>query len=255
MIIPVKQAEVIAAVYLIVCKITNEVYVGACKNLYVRMHIHRGDLRGNRHHNSNLQRLYNLYGESNFEIKYKQVNYTEEDRKYFEERFIALYPTLNIAKYPTKGGKPNKGRVMSSEWRENMHKNKDYKHSYNTETLSKVTQQNKEGACKLKFYNDNEVIFFDSWIVAADSLNTTPSALLGSYRRHSKWKEFNIDKITTQKKQLRLYTSEGTIDFNSYGECDRYLGIWKGATSFYLKRDGEINGMKIENLENSSPSK
>ena len=57
-----------AAVYGIRTKHNNKVYVGSSKSFDKRITTHLNRLRQNAHHNVWLQRVYNKYGESNFEF-------------------------------------------------------------------------------------------------------------------------------------------------------------------------------------------
>ncbi len=239
--IPFKKKQKIKAVYLIVCEKTNDVYVGSSTNIYRRMGCHRTRLRKGNHENSNLQLLYDAYGEDNFYFKYKYTNYTKYEGLLFEEKFISLFETINIAKEPTKGGSPNKGRKLSDEWKINLHKNKTYKH--NETILDKVTKNNKEGACRLLFTKGQEVLEFNSWIEASKHFNI--SGMHYTEKENIQYKGWKIEKLSHQKKKVLLEHTSENILFNSAGECDRYLNMWRGATSHYLLRDGEICGFKV----------
>jgi len=244
-----KSTPKINAVYLVINKLTKEVYVGSTKHLYSRLNSHINELLKGTHHNKPLQQSYDIHGKENFEFKYKIVEYTEKERHYFEERFIALYPCFNQAKEPTKGGSPNKGRKLPVEWVKNLHANNSYKHSDNAEILEKVTKQNKEGSTKLRFYKDGEELIFDSWVLASEYFKVTPSALMKLNNVGVKRQGYSLEVLRTQKKKIKLYHPDGEKIFNSFGECDRYVDMWRGATSFYYKRDGKINNMKLEEIE------
>ena len=74
-----------SGVYIIQNLVNNKVYVGASKNLYDRLCMHKVRLRANKHHNAHLQAAYNLQGEDSFvfdvleecdeEFIYSQENY------------------------------------------------------------------------------------------------------------------------------------------------------------------------------------
>ena len=243
--IPCKRNKDYRAVYLIVCVDTNDVYIGSTKNIFTRMSLHRTSLRSNSHENKNVQELYNTYGENSFYFKYKLVELTNYDRLIFEEKFINLFKTLNIAKEPTKGGSPNKGRKLTEEWRINLHKNKNYKHS--EEVLNKVTNNNKKGACKLVFRKEGDILEFNSWIEASEYFGVTGIHYFRSTL--TKYKGWIIEVKTFQKKKVILEHVDGIMEFNSASACDKFLNMWKGATSHYLLRDGEICGFKVSYLE------
>jgi len=79
------KKQVQSGVYIIQNLVNNKVYIGASKNLYDRLCMHKVQLRGNRHHNAHLQASYNLLGEDSFvfetleecdeEFIYSQENY------------------------------------------------------------------------------------------------------------------------------------------------------------------------------------
>lgn len=240
--VPFSRTRVIhSAVYLIVCTITSEVYVGSSGDIAKRMVNHRSALRKGAHENKNLQELYNTHGEDYFYFKFKYTNYSKHESLLFEEKFISLFNTLNIAKEPTKGGSPNKGIKLSKEWKINLHKNKIYKHD--KETLEKVTENNKKGASKLIFRKADEVIKFNSWIEASEYFEVKGI----HYFRGTltKYKDWTIEVERSQKKKVILEFTDGIKEFNSAGECDRFLNMWRGATSHYLLRDGNICGFKV----------
>lgn len=239
--IPCKRDKDYRAVYLIVCEKTNEVYVGSTKNIFTRMSLHRTSLRRGDHENKNVQNLYNIFGEDCFYFKYKFVELSKTDCLLFEEKFIKLFNTINIAKEPSKGGSPNKGIKLTEDWKTNLHKNKKYSHSKNT--LEKVTANNKKGACKLIFRKDNEELKFNSWVEASEYFGVKGI----HYFRGSltKYKDWVIEVTSEQKKKVILEHTDGVIEFDSASKCDKFLNMWKGATSHYLLRDGEICGFKV----------
>lgn len=60
--------ERITGIYYIESIRDRKKYVGMSKDIHMRWAQHRADLRGNIHHNSNLQESWNRYGEDNFEF-------------------------------------------------------------------------------------------------------------------------------------------------------------------------------------------
>lgn len=62
--------ERVAGIYRIVCEPNGREYIGQSKDVYVRFRKHREKLRNGKHHNFNLQKDYDRYGEGqfNFEI-------------------------------------------------------------------------------------------------------------------------------------------------------------------------------------------
>lgn len=77
-----------------------------------------------------------------------------------------------------------------------------YKHS--PETLNIVTTNNKNNAIKLKFISEKEELLFDSWVKAEEYFGITSSAIKTSYKRKKSWKEYNIFKLSTQTKKIKV---------------------------------------------------
>ena len=72
---------------------------------------------------------------------------------------------------------------------------------------------------------------FNSWVEAASYFNITPGALQNSNKRHHKYKDWEITKLSSQKKSIRIFKDSEILEFNSYNECDRYFNMWRGYTS------------------------
>lgn len=119
-----------------------------------------------------LWKAYDKYNILNFKVEIlKQMqNCSEEEILYEEEQQIkTLKPHYNICQTPTQGGKPNKNRKLTAEWKQHIaEKSKLYKHSQ--ETLQIVSENNKKNAVKLQFIKDDEVLNFNSWVEAMNIL-------------------------------------------------------------------------------------
>lgn len=112
-------------IYKIHCLINNKLYIGLCKNFYIRKRTHLRHLRCNNHHSSKLQRAWNKYGEENFifEIIEKDIdpNYilkTEID-------YIKKYNSFKDGYNCTPGGEGVVGRFGK------YHHNSKYYYLYN----------------------------------------------------------------------------------------------------------------------------
>ena len=234
-------------VYKIINKKTGEFYIGSsdrsfkerfkehCR--YYEMYKEGGHI--NEH--PKLWNAYNEYGIENFEVELLEIldNKTSEEILQREEHFIhELNPQYNICLYPTKGGKPNLGRKLSEEWKQHIReKSKLYKHS--EESLKKVIDNNKKSACKLKFTNKetNEELKFNSWKEASKYFNVTDGALKNALTRTGYFRKiWRIEKLSTQKKKIKVYLEDKVIIFNSYSDCDKYFNMWRGYTSELTKR-------------------
>ena len=183
---------------------------------------------------------YDKYGIENFKVEILECmnNKSFYDILDREEYYIEqLNPEYNICKHPTCGGKPNLGRKLSKEWKQKIGKNSRHKHS--KEVLNIITNNNKNNAVKLQFLKDSETLTFNSWVDAARYFNTTPSALQSSYKRKRKYKDWNINKLSLQKKSIKIKTPGLELTFNSYGECDRYFNMWKGYTSELVNKSSK----------------
>lgn len=125
----------VSCIYEIRNLINNKIYVGSTNNLMYRRNYHLNHLRKNTHYNQKLQRAWNKYGESNFEVDI--LMYCEPKLLfYYEQQFLDLWnPEYNISKnaqVPTKrGGHLSKehasnisraltGKKMSDEAKANM---------------------------------------------------------------------------------------------------------------------------------------
>ena len=234
-------------VYKITNKINGDFYVGSCDRCFKERfkehcryyEMYKEGKRNNLH--PKLWNAYDKYGIENFSIDIIEIlsGKTSEEILEREEFFIHnLNPRYNISLYPTCGGKPNLGRKLDEEWKQKIgEKSKQYKHS--EETLKKVSENNKKGAVKLKMININtkEEINFNSWVDASKYFNLkSSSSLQNSYKKSGKWKEWIIEKLSTQTKKIKVYFDDSEIIFNSYSECDKYFNMWRGYTSDLLQK-------------------
>lgn len=188
-------------------------------------------------HTPLLWNSFKKYGIENFQVEILEIlnGKSECDILKQEEYYIQLlFPEYNICQFPTQGGSPNKNRKLSEEWKNNIaKKSSQYKHS--EETLKLVTKNNKNNATKLKFYNDTEELFFESWKEASIYFNVSSSAIQNSFKLKNIWKDYQIDKLSTQSKKIKVFIDNQEILFNSYNECDKYFNMWRGYTSTLLK--------------------
>lgn len=183
--------------------------------------------------------LWNAFKKYNIESFRVDIIQVIEDKSIIlqqEEFYINHYkPDYNICLTPTKGGKPNKGRKLSKEWKNNIRKqSKIYKHS--NEILEKVSSNNKKNACKLQFKKEEEILNFSSWAEAANYFDISSSAIQNSYIRRGKYKNYIIAKLSTQRKKIKV----NDMIFDSFNACDRYFDMWRGYTSTCVSRKEKI---------------
>lgn len=234
-------------VYKILNKINGHFYIGSCdRNFKERFKEHcryyemfKEGTRRNMH--PKLWAAYNKYGIENFAVEIIEIldGKTDQEILLREEFFIhELNPHYNICLYPSQGGKPNLGKKLSEEWKQKIgEKSMQYKHS--EEVLKKVTENNKNGAVKLKMINinTNEELNFNSWVEAAKYFELkSESTLQNAYRRKGQWKKWKIEKLSTQTKKIKVFVDGEEIIFNSYSACDKYFDMWRGYTSELLKK-------------------
>ncbi len=231
-------------IYEIINTITKDVYVGSTtRNFSSRLSQHKSGYRGYLLKNLKtnhpiLYNAYNKYGIENFEFKIikrfinkKDSKKTKEIISYIEEKHInKINPKYNVCKKPTIGGCPNLGKKLSEEWKLNIgKKSKLYKHV--GEIYENKVLQNKQNASYFKICTIDEC-FTGSLIDCSKHFNVDYSTIWNNYTKRFKSKIFiTIERIKSQKKKLKLFINNKEIIFNSYGECDRYLNMWRGFTS------------------------
>lgn len=82
--------EPITGIYCIESIRDRKKYVGMSKDIHMRWAQHRADLRGNIHHNANLQESWNRFGGENFEFVVLEECNEEESEWINEIRDFAL---------------------------------------------------------------------------------------------------------------------------------------------------------------------
>ena len=221
-------------VYKIINKLNGHFYIGSSDRKFKERfkehcryyEMYKEGSKINQH--PKLWNAYDKYGIENFSIELIEIldGKTSQEILEREEYYILnLNPEYNICKYPTCGGKPNLDKKLSDEWKQHIgEKSKLYKHS--KETLEKVSKNNKQNAVKLIFTSnhDNSII-----------------------HHFNSWKEWNIEKLSEQKKKIKVFLENEEIIFNSYSECDKYFDMWRGYTSeLTLKKSKQLIKNKYE---------
>ena len=246
----VKETDLLnPGVYKITNKINGHFYIGSSDRTFksrFKEHCRRyeqfknGELERNEH--PKLWGAYDKYGIENFSVEILEtlVGKTDQEILEREEFYIhELNPYYNICLYPTQGGKPNLGKKLSEEWKQKIgEKSAQYKHS--EETLKKVTENNKKGAVKVKMINidTKEELHFNSWVEVNQYFNLKPknTSVQVAWKKKGRWKEWKIEKLSTQTKKIKVFLEDSEKIFDSYSACDKYFDMWRGYTSELLKK-------------------
>lgn len=128
-----------SGVYLIRNKVNNLVYVGASARVNARIADHFRNLRGNRHHSSNLQNAFNEYGEEAFEfILLEETQNLEEREQYWCDHYKANNSQFGYnVRISVNTNKGNKVQI-SAETRDKISKANSGKIPVNLETIRKM---------------------------------------------------------------------------------------------------------------------
>lgn len=231
--------------YYIINTKNNNIYIGSSIMLFKRYKEHFLKLRTNKHPNIHLQNAYNKYNENYFEFHVFKgfTNISDHLLRFYEGMCIRLFEAeYNICIFPENSGKPNYKRKLSEEWIYNLRKNNNYKHSINDTIYKKVIKQNKLGATSIKLIFLDKILIFNSIKEAClyFKCNTFNHTIL----QHACIKNnATFEIIKTQKKKVKLSKDNKHLYFNSAGECDRHLNLWRGCTSNSIKN---LNGNLFE---------
>jgi group I intron endonuclease len=87
-----------AGVYKITCVPTGKIYVGSAVSFRNRWSCHRSNLKSHTHHSSELQKLWDIYGEAGFSFDVLIVCAREHRVMYEQKALDRLQPELNTCK-------------------------------------------------------------------------------------------------------------------------------------------------------------
>lgn len=231
-------------VYKIENTINKEFYIGSTRGtFYKRFKEHITDfyLWKNVYRRANCPILYNAfnkYGIENF--SFSLIEQITEDiliRKKEEELIQTLNPHYNICKFPTQSGIPNLGRKLTDEWKNKIgEKAKLYKHKNNKVVYTKKVKQNKDLSSKFRLFKDSGEEFIGSAKECDEILgyrSATSKIIKGVVNRLG-WK---VERLTNQKKKIKLISSDEEIILDSFGLCNKFLNMWNGYTSEQVRRN------------------
>lgn len=233
-----------SGVYVIYNNINSKFYIGSSNNLYKRYCSHKLGIKASGI--KSIRILYNAYK------KYSIDNFTFEplmitnDYVIWEEILIRLLnPDYNIMTAVNGKQRPNLGKKFNKNWSSKLPKCRQ--HSLETKKL--LSHLNKKNSCKLKFYSkhSNEMLYFNSWVEACRYFNVTGINRRKVENNTYKWRNYIIYKQSMQNKKVLLQLSiDNFMKFNSSLECDRYLNLWRGATSNAVNNNqGILHNYKV----------
>lgn len=238
-------------IYQIFNLINNDFYIGSTRfsfqNRFCKhKSIYKNFKLGKRNYHPILFAAFDKYGIENFEFRILELETDNVLILEKEERYIkSLKPKYNICQEPTKGGRPNLDRKLSEAWRKKIgEKSKLYKHSKEVKALK--SQQNKDLSSVYQIFKGGVLLVEDSLINCANFLKIHPSTIHNVFYKKYK-SEYEVFKIKSQKKKIKLFLFEEEIILDSFGKCDKYLGMWRGFTStMILRNESTLKGLKYE---------
>lgn len=231
-------------VYIIYNNINNKFYIGSTNNLYKRYSHHKLGVRASGA--ESIRILYNAYKKYDIENFTFEVLLITEEYLMWEEILIRLLvPDYNVMTIVNGKQRPNLGKKFNKDWIKKLPKCKQH----SEETRNLLTKLNKSNACKLKFClkNSNETLYFNSWIEASNYFNVSGIARKEIGKDIYKWRNYIIYKQSLQTKKVSLQINiDCSLTFNSSLECDRYLNLWRGATSnAIVNNKGILHNYKV----------
>jgi len=131
-------------IYRILTKHNNKIYIGSSKNIHMRWHKHRYELRKNIHSNKHMLNVYNKYGEEDFEFsiieEVENISLSTER----EQHYIDLYKCYdkNVGYNKRKKAETNLGVVCSEVTRE-KHRINSLGKKHSEETKKIISEKNK----------------------------------------------------------------------------------------------------------------
>lgn len=234
-------------VYVIKNLINNNIYIGrSTGTLYNRFKTHYSTLMNNKSGHQALQRAVNKYGIANFSFEILMISSDDNYIMSIESLLIKLFKPEYNCSIPDDFGReaPNKNKKFDPNWKYKLGSvMRGKKHS--VETLNKITESNKNNASKIKLYDDTQELFFNSLVEIANYFNVKRVNL----SQCKTYKGFKIEYIKTQNIKVEIDNGVQKLEFNSMGEVDKFLNMYRGATSVYYQKNEKIKGYSIKKIE------
>jgi hypothetical protein len=227
-----------AGVYCIQNALNNHFYIGSSSDLYSRYHNH-SSLANNNVKNSTYYHglLGKTYLEYSSEVwKFQVLMFTTNYLRWEELLINLLKPEYNSSKLYDGKIKPNLGKKFDSAWAKSLGRSTPH----SKEVKEKLSKLNKENGCNLKFTKGDQILEFSTWIEAGKYFNTSGKALAQAHRRYGYSKGWKIEKLSKQTKKVKLTSlikPEKFKIFKSASDCDKFLNLWRGATSNSIKNN------------------
>lgn len=233
-----------SGVYSFYNPVNGKIYIGSSNNLRQRYANYKSQSKKNTIGKPPpcLHNVFNKYGFEN--IEFKVLLLTEDYREWEEVLIRLLNPEYNISVMVDGKLKPNLGKKFNSQWVSKIKR----RTPHDKETKRKLTFLNKQNACKLKFSKDGTVHKFNSWVEASKYFKVSGSAIQNAFKEKGSWREWKIERLTRQKKKVKLTQSNlKELLFDSSYACDKYLNLWRGATSHAIRNmEGRLHQHKVE---------
>jgi len=232
-----------SGVYCFRNKLNNKIYIGSSNCIKQRYANHKSKAK---EHTCDskciaIANAFKKYGFKNFEFKVLLLT----DRYYeWEEILIRLLkPEYNIAFITNGKHQPNLGKKFSKKWIDKLGRCNG--HSKDTRKL--LTKLNKAGGCDLLFEKDDQTLSFTSWVDASNYFNTSSGNIQVSFSRTGKYRDYEITRLSVQRKRVKLSNGIEEEIFDSSYACDRFLDLWRGATSNAIRNNsGVLHNYKVE---------
>ncbi len=144
-----------SGIYCITCKVNNQKYIGASKDIYKRISKHFSNLRLGKHPNHRLQIDYNKYGIDKFDITV--IEETDENLLEKEKNYQLSYNRTELYNLEISGGyKSDAQRLAWATYDHAAHKTKEYKKKMHNLKANRIGQFDRYDGHKIAEYEDSD---------------------------------------------------------------------------------------------------
>ena len=144
-----------SGIYCITCKVNNQKYIGASKDIYKRISKHFSNLRLGKHPNHRLQIDYNKYGIDKFVVTI--IEETTENLLQKEAKYQSDYNRVELYNLEISGGyKSDAQRLAWATYDHAAHKTKEYKKKMHDLKANRIGQFDRYDGHKIAEYEDSD---------------------------------------------------------------------------------------------------